>query len=501
MRMFMRIAMGCGVLWLAACGTSAPAGGNGPDGSAGLPFDASSDTAATADTATRNDAAAVSDTVASSDGGATSPATDAMADSGLTDSGDGSLSGDVQGDLGSADSGDSVSDSTPPATPVPLDKLAATAAQILCKANFTTCLPEDKLPFATEAGCIAAVQAADASVFADLIAMVEAGKLKYDPQQAAECLALAAATCDEIDLVDGPPACQAVFTGSLANGKPCKYNVECASHYCPDVDGCGTVCKKRIPKGSACADDDKCESGSVCFGGLCVADTPKGPGAACGEVKCAKGLYCSDKGKCTPLNKKGQPCDLAGSCESGLQCLLAGDAGQCQPLPKQSEPCSPSIFSDNSVLCAAGLTCFNDGGEAGTCEPQAALGAPCTNSSNCGGWDVHCVGAAGSKTCQLLSGKGGACQPGDLAVGEWGGCLAPYTCNKGTCTDLPKAGEACADDILAACAPDLMCDFFKNVCVPMPTLGEVCYGVCQAGFDCALDPDGIQGVCVKGACP
>jgi hypothetical protein len=147
------------------------------------------------------------------------------------------------------------------------------------------------------------------------------------------------------------------------------------------------------------------------------------------------------------------------------------------------------------------LTCFTDGGAAGTCELQAAIGAACTNSSNCGGWDVHCVGSAGNKTCQLLSGKGGPCQPGDLAMGEWGGCLAPYTCNKGSCTELPKVGEACADDILAACSPELMCDFFKNVCVPMPALGEVCYGICQPGLDCDLDADGVQGVCVKGACP
>ncbi len=114
------------------------------------------------------------------------------------------------------------------------------------------------------------------------------------------------------------------------------------------------------------------------------------------------------------------------------------------------------------------------------------IGGTCANSTQCGGWDVHCIGPSGKATCQLLSGKGGPCQPAKLDLGEWSGCLEPWTCSGGICIDVPGLGQTCSDDLLKSCADDLMCDLLTNKCIAMPGLGEKCYGVCKAGLDCDL---------------
>ena len=342
------------------------------------------------------------------------------------------------------------------------------------------------MPFATQAGCVAATTATDAATFAKLATLVAAGKLAYDGTAAAACLALAVEHCDELDFVDGPPVCQTVFKGKATDGAACGFNVECASNFCFSKPNCPGACKKRVALAGSCGEDDKCVAGAICFGGLCVADVPKDVGAACDPVKCKPGLYCISKEKCAPLNKADAACDIVGSCAAGMQCIDSGNGGTCQPMPKKGEACTPDPFADASTQCAAGLVCVNDGGETGSCEPKVPIGGACVNSTQCGGSDVHCVGAKGQTTCQVLAGKGGPCQKANLDIGEWNGCLAPWTCSGGVCVDVPTLGQKCADDLLAACADDLMCDLVSNKCIAIPGNGEKCYGLCKTGFDCDM---------------
>ncbi|MBM4346031.1 MAG: hypothetical protein FJ100_21870 [Deltaproteobacteria bacterium] len=400
---------------------------------------------------------------------------------------------DAASDAGSADV-------TPPPAPVPLAEFPSASAVGVCKANFTTCSPADKMPYATEQGCVATQVAGNAATLKELAAMVADGKLTYDAVAAGACIAALKETCDGLDLVTGPPPCQQMYQGSLKDGAACNFNVECASHYCYGPENCPRFCKKRVALGGVCGKADLCVAGAVCFGGKCVANVLKDVGAACGELKCKKGLYCNEKEKCAPLNKAGQACDLSGSCVPGSQCIDSGTGGSCQPMPKSGEPCSPNPFSDASVLCAAGLICFHTGGDDGTCKPKAAIGGPCTNTSDCGGWDMNCFAATagGTKTCQLLPSKGGACQPGDLAFGQWSGCLDPYTCSSGVCIDVPKAGEPCAADLLKPCVEDAYCNFLTTMCEAMPGQGEKCFGICQTGLVCdeAVKP----AVCKPAPC-
>lgn len=385
---------------------------------------------------------------------------------------------------------------------IALADLAAKTAIELCKANFSTCTPADKIPYATQAGCVAAVTAADATDFQEIIDKVNAGKIVYDGAAADACLTLAALHCDDLDFVDGPPVCQTVFKGKAFQGAKCTMNVECASDFCFfGTDNCPGMCKNRKPLGAACTDNDKCVAGSVCFGGQCVADVPKGVGAGCSPLTCLDGLYCDSNDTCAPLGKLGAACDIVGSCEVGLHCIDNGTGGVCKTMPKKGEPCAPDPWSDASTLCAQGLVCFNDGisADVGTCIEKVAIGSPCVNSSACGGWDVHCVGPAGQATCQLLSTKGGPCQAADLNFGEWGGCLDPWTCVAGVCSDVPTLGQTCADDLLKECAVDLACNPLTSKCEALPGLNETCYGLCVTGLECVMPGD--TGTCAKATCP
>ena len=467
------------VLWLAVgCGSATPSGG----------APAATDAAKAADTGGTDSTAATDAAPADSDTGDAAAVVDAKVDA----------AADTAVDTGAADAGADTAADAVASSPIPLAELASVTAAAICAANFATCAPQDKMPFATQAGCVAAQTATDSAVFAKLAALVAAGKLFYDPAAAGSCLALAAELCDELDFVDGPPVCQIVFKGKAAKGAACTFNVECASNYCFNLASCPGACKNRVALNAACGEDDKCVAGAVCFGGLCVADTPKDAGAACDPVQCKPGLYCSSKEKCTPLIKLGAACDIVGSCVAGAQCIDDGAGGACKPMPKKGEPCAPDPFADASTQCATGLVCFNDGGDSGTCEPKVPIGGACVNSTQCGGWDVHCLGAAGKANCQLLSAKGGPCQPAKIELGEWSGCLEPWTCSGGVCIDVPVLGQKCADDLLKSCADDFMCDLVTNKCIAVPGLGEKCYGLCKTGFECDLAK--TPNVCKAAVC-
>jgi hypothetical protein len=497
---------------LGACGSSgstATGGATTPDaGSVGLDaaaFDSAAFDTAASDTAGSDTAKNAETTGASDVADSTSDATvgDVIAPSDAAAGADASKA-DVATDGSSADA--SAADVGPTqgynGAPVPLAELANVVATEMCKANAAVCPPAKKLPFVTQAGCESGVKSADAKDFAELAAMVATGALSYDAAKAGECLAVCTANCYALDFVDGPPACQAVFQGKAKDGASCKFNVSCASGYCIDNDTCPGTCKARVVAGGKCGDDDKCVAGHVCFGGKCVPNVAKEIGTGCGTLVCKSGAYCdSATDKCLALHNLGQKCPDVNTCKPGLQCIDAGSGGVCVPMPTSGEACYVDVFSDPSTQCAKGLVCFHDGeADTGVCQTQVAFGQPCENSSQCGGWDVRCIGATGSKTCQPLAGKGSACEVAKLEFGELTGCLEPFTCQKGVCVEPPLAGQPCADDLLKQCAADLYCDPLKNVCVPQPAAGEACYGLCKEGLECDQPVSTKPGVC-KSACP
>lgn len=161
------------------------------------------------------------------------------------------------------------------------------------------------------------------------------------------------------------------------------------------------------------------------------------PGGACTEsTECADGGYCNDTLACP------------GTCEAGL------GAGT---------PCA-----DASGVCQSGLTCLPEG----VCGPYRANGEPCESSSEC---DTHyCDDAEGA---------------GESRCAE-----APYNFIK-------SLGEPCEDAL--DCAEDLYCPEgdAAPTCIAAAEVGEPCIATelsrsCVHAAYCALDADGVRGVCV-----
>ena len=169
-------------------------------------------------------------------------------------------------------------------------------------------------------------------------------------------------------------------------------------------------------------------------------------GGACTEsTECADGGYCNDTLACP------------GVCEAGLS------AGT---------PCA-----DASGVCQSGLTCLPEG----VCGTYRAIGEPCESSSEC---DTY--------YCEDADGDG-----------------------ESRCAEAPNyfvkaLGEPCEDAL--DCAKDLYCPEgdAAPTCVAAAELGEPCIATelsrsCVDAAYCALEADGVRGVCVArvplgGAC-
>lgn len=129
-------------------------------------------------------------------------------------------------------------------------------------------------------------------------ASIEAGRLEYHGDVAADCVAKTeAAACGEGDPGEflGGPGCGDPFEGLVANGEACDHDDECVSNYCEEqFDDMG------MPIGGTCG-------------------TLPGMGDAC-TFECAEGLFCEfgpmGMPTCQPLLSNGSECDFDDQCES-----------------------------------------------------------------------------------------------------------------------------------------------------------------------------------------
>jgi hypothetical protein len=235
-------------------------------------------------------------------------------------------------------------------------------------------------------------------------AALEAGKLRYDEHAARACLdAIANLSCDSTEQTAAELApCSDVLTGTGKAGSACAFDGECESDSCV-VQSCPMACctgscgPPRSSPGvgqpcvALCADGAYCGADSVCH-------ALQPAGAACNDLEpCAQGLYCAGaattgSGSCTPLPKRGQPCEtacahIADVCIAGT-CVAAGLPGAaCMA----SAECS-SYYTCTDGQCASyptrGMTCTGRcsdeswcSGE--TCIEQKANGEPCTYNDEC----------------------------------------------------------------------------------------------------------------------
>jgi hypothetical protein len=225
---------------------------------------------------------------------------------------------------------------------------------------------------------------------------VAAGRLVYDADEAARCVARPEAIgC--YDAPFGGDACAHVLVGLVAQGGSCTTNLECADHATCDQATCDAQCclgtcgapqPPPIPPsyralGDPCATTDECDPDAYCDPTNHCAALPAHAGDPC-TFGCATGdLYCDVNDlSCHPYARIGEPCSDAAPCSATY--ATCGANGTCAPRPGAGDPCNST-----TARCIPTTYC----GAAGVCIPRGTAGDACDGGGEC---DIACDVPSGS---------------------------------------------------------------------------------------------------------
>jgi hypothetical protein len=249
---------------------------------------------------------------------------------------------------------------------------------------------------------------------------VNAGTLKFNANEAAECLtAIAGASCTATSSSDGNfSACGMAFVGTVPAGGTCNLDLECSGDsFCSGLGGakaaCTGTCKARVGKGDPCVAGDECVDGYVCDktdGGLACeppATTAKS-GEACGYsattktvTACSPGLACNVKTlQCQTPVAEGSAC-VAGQQECAPFTYCDPTTKKCTGDPGAGGHCGAELDED-PIACLAPSYCkvtsMMSTYFAGTCAAPEAAGSACQVGSDCA--SARCeIGDGGKGTC------------------------------------------------------------------------------------------------------
>jgi hypothetical protein len=306
----------------------------------------------------------------------------------------------VSRDLGPGVDGDGPVVSPDAAAGIPLEQLGVAIKQAKCEGLVACALASD------QARCLSAVTSWPG--LEQLRADVAAGRVAFDPLQAAACVELYRGRgCPVLwfDAAARAAGCQQAFRGLVAIGEACYRDGACASGRCGDrscgPDGCcGGRCVERplVPLGEDCS-AGRCAEDAICFEqvlGPPLCDTRSVAGEDCWDhADCVDGLYCvgvaprSFPGTCRAPAPSGSTCDrtLGVTACARLDEWCDPASGKCQPRVALGGSCDPAQLS------CVGLARCDKSGKcvplAGRDEPCDVLYAVCIGELLCGG------------TCQL----------------------------------------------------------------------------------------------------
>ncbi len=231
---------------------------------------------------------------------------------------------------------------------------------------------------------------------------IDAGKISYDPNEAATCLeGFATASCDS----EGPEqGCDLVFRGEQVPGGTCLDDFECAElgsrcsiDSCPGgVECCLGSCSSPVGIGENC-NSDRCLPGDVCVRNLAMGNDffcqSGNQGSPCSDsFECDDDQYCDlTLNLCAPDKPAGATCGDRQECAGDQDCVF----GSCGSIDTVGAPCE---FS-----CLGSLTC-----DSGLCEPLPGLGELCP-TGQCNSFLLDCVGPGTTQACVNKAGLGDNC--------------------------------------------------------------------------------------------
>jgi len=255
---------------------------------------------------------------------------------------------------------------------------------------------------------------------------ISSGKVIYDGAKAQSCLNTynAVGSCNRRDVANiaPDPACNAIFTGTVAAGGACFSFAECA--------GGGTCAQLQ---------------------------------GTCAQYQCCAGTCLA----ASPTVARGGDCSAGTLCASGTICIhdATTAAETCQPPVGVSASC---VYSVTTSICASPLYCDST---SGICKAPVATGGPCDPSAGSLGCDILTDGCdTTTSVCTPPLALGAACS---IAASN---CVAYATCDAttNTCVALPAVGQACDPTNGPPCLGDTTtCDSTSATCVRLAP-GDAC---------------------------
>jgi V8-like Glu-specific endopeptidase len=249
--------------------------------------------------------------------------------------------------------------------------------------------------------------------------------------------------------------CVAGSQGDLAIDAPCTADTECASLFCADPGDGRQRCLEPCRGG-----DGRCINGEVCAASLGVC----GGCVAATIVRGLRGL--------------GEPCETNEECGSG-SCLVELDRGYCSAACERDSDCVTGYHCRSTAtggLCVVG--------------ERGGVGAGCVENGDCSD-TLFCAARGDVRWCSSFCSTDDECPPdfGCLEVAPGARICVP---DLGTIGDECATGDDCISGVCEAVGADgaLVC---TRECS-----GEA---LCEPGFACVRDAEGMDARCVPTALP
>lgn len=277
---------------------------------------------------------------------------------------------------------------------------------------------------------------------------IDAGRVRFDRQLAAECLNRLATQSCEARLLEGQSASSCVddaLIGLIPLGGPCESSIDCAGLdeicYAARSEE-PRVCTPRPGPGQSC-DFSDCARGNECVqtgpdplnppAFTCVPRSPASEGQACNPGSCGEGLYCSNL-QCR-VYRPDAACSTNADCLYPELCLREpGSAGgHCGRGHAEGEACGGTALDDD---CAFSFACRpGPSGQRVCTSVWAPVGEHCSNTGGSGG--IVCIDG----NCDILDRvtQAGVCVPPDQ-LGEdcyVGSCAPGLECTQAGCQPQP----------------------------------------------------------------
>jgi hypothetical protein len=270
---------------------------------------------------------------------------------------------------------------------------------------------------------------------------VAEGRLAYDAEASAACLAFLRDGPCRYDPADRPPGCTTdwpVLAARVPPGGACVRWEECVGGFCSAQTACRGRCIAYLSTGEACGSNTLCGKDDFCDDGVCTPRRALGESCPGHWQACRDGLRCEGYVPENDGHEWWHP-EIPGTC------ALPKEAGApCATVESGDERCRADLYCDwglREPVCSAWL------GEGAECR-----------------WPYACADGLSCRGLRL-----GGRHPAGRRYGVLAG---------GRCLPFLDAGDTCDPDAdVSGCPGSMRCDPESRTCLSSGRLGDPCESI------------------------